>query len=125
MQQQTKTAFGLVVAWIVAVLLHNVLTGLLGFEEPLFFILSFLIAFVFSIYFLYWTGIYLKDGKPNDWWQLGWLGLIGFLGLLPRIPDGFLIILVLLALIALKRVKPKKGKRVKERLQRGGEVNGR
>jgi len=58
--------FGLIVAsWFVAVILHNFLSALLGFEEPVLFIIA---VFIIPFYFLVcvFSTILLKFKKNGN-----------------------------------------------------------
>jgi hypothetical protein len=81
-EKQTLATYALVVTFFVSVLLHNLIYGLFGFGEILFFLLSLLSAFLFPFSIVYNVFTYVTRKKPKDLWKLGFLGLIGLLGLI-------------------------------------------
>jgi hypothetical protein len=89
MTKQTRLSYFFFFLALVSSLLHNLISGFFGIEEPVFFSLflffsaAFLISLVFNIF------NYKKKGQPKDLWKLGWLGLLGLIGFLPRFGPGF------------------------------------
>ena len=89
MEKQTKITYLLFWSAILSTILHNIISGFLGVEEPVFFILFFVLALGFVISVIYNTILYIIKGRPKDLWKLGWLGLFGLIGLLPNFGSGF------------------------------------
>ncbi len=89
MEKQTKITYLLLVGGVVGSIIHNLIYGSLGVEEPVFFFVSVFsfLAFFASIPFNLFT--YKTKGKPKDLWKLGWLGILGLVGLLPNFGPGF------------------------------------
>jgi hypothetical protein len=103
MEKQTKLSYQLVAAFFILAVLHNLVYGLLGMEEPFFFTLSLLsfLGFILSLFYNIFT--YLKKGIPQDIWKLGWLGLLGLVGLLPRFGSEFYGLYGFFAFFGLKK----------------------
>lgn len=89
MEKQTKLPYWLLASSIISSILHNVVYGLSGVEEPIFFSLTLLLALAFIVSVFYNIFTYIKNGKPKDLWKLGWLGLLGLIGFLPNFGPGF------------------------------------
>lgn len=89
MEKQTKLSYWLIVSSIICATLHNLTYGLLGIEEPIFFLLTLLFFFAFIVSVVYNIFTYIKEGEPKDLWKLGWLGLFGPLGFIPRFGASF------------------------------------
>jgi len=89
MEKQTKLSYYLLASSIISSVLHNVVYGLFGVEEAIFFSLTLLLALAFIISIFYNIFTYIKNGKPKDLWKLGWLGLLGLIGFLPNFGPGF------------------------------------
>lgn len=89
MEKQTKLSYYLLGLSIISSVLHNVVYGLFGIEEAIFFSLTLLLALAFIISIFYNIFTYIKNGKPKDLWKLGWLGLLGLIGFLSNFGPGF------------------------------------
>jgi len=103
MQKQTKISYWLITGAIISVILHNAIYGLFGVEEPVFFILTLLLALAFVVSVVYNIVTYIRKGTPKDLWKLGWLGLLGLMGLIPGFGPGFYGFFGFYAFFGLKR----------------------
>jgi len=83
-EKQTKTSYFLLAVAVASSILHNLIYGLFGVEEPVFFALALLLFFAFLASIIYNLYTYKKRGEPKDLWKLGWLGLLGWLGFFSR-----------------------------------------
>ena len=88
MTKRIILCYALIVMSVLSVILHNVLSAVMGSEEAVFFILTFVFALDFVVYVLYCTVSYIRKGEPADLWKLGWIGLLGLLGLVPPLTFG-------------------------------------
>jgi len=89
MEKQTKITYVLSGLTILSVILHNAIFGFLKTEEPVFFILTLVFGFGFTISVIYDVILVLKKRGPKDLWKLGFLGFVGLLGLIPGLNIGF------------------------------------
>ncbi|MEK7203007.1 MAG: hypothetical protein AAB653_01700 [Patescibacteria group bacterium] len=82
MEKSIKITYILFLATFIGVITHNLVSGVLGMEDFLFFIISMmlLVLFIGSVFYNLFS--YLKFHKPEGIWMLGWLGFFGLLGLL-------------------------------------------
>jgi len=89
MEKQTKITYLFFGLAILSSVLHNAVFAIFKFEEPVFFFLSLISILCFILSIIYNTFTYIRKGKPEDLWKLGWLGLFGLIGLLPNFGLGF------------------------------------
>ena len=80
MSQPILVTYLTLILMVSSVFLHNGVSALIGFEEPVFFLLSLLLALFLIVAISYNTYTFLTKGEPKDLWQLGWLGILGVLG---------------------------------------------
>jgi len=79
-----KVSVGWVYRWLllfgVGVVIHNLVSGWLGVEEGVFFLVAMgcLVAFGVSVVLVAWR--YWRKREPKDIWKLWGVGLLGLLG---------------------------------------------
>ena len=81
MEKQTKITYLLLGLTILFIILHNTFSAFFNMEEPISFILAFVLVLGFAISVIYSLINYARKGEPKDLWKLGWIGLFGLLGL--------------------------------------------
>lgn len=89
MQKQTKISYWLFGLSILSAILHNAIYGVLEVEEPVFIILTLVLALGFVVSVVYNIITYKTKGRPKDLWRIGFIGLFGLIGLIPQFGPGF------------------------------------
>ncbi len=105
MEKQTQLSYLLAGLYILSKFLHNPYYSIFGsgdYEIAKIFLLIFdAVWILFGISVLYNVITYIKKGKPQDLWKLGWLGFIGLLGLI--IIPGISVLSVFMGFFGLKK----------------------
>ena len=77
MTKRILLCYVLIVLSAVSAILHHVLSSARNTEEAAFFVLTLVLTVGFVASVLYNTVSYIRKGKPDDLWKLGWIGLLG------------------------------------------------
>jgi hypothetical protein len=88
MTKRIILCYVLIVLSALFAVLHNSLSSAAKGENFTFFLLTIVFTCGFVASVLYCTISYIKTGRPEDLWKLGWVGLLGLLGLIPQFTYG-------------------------------------